>query len=454
MWLRQLFEDVKGDGSRSPSFDGLAQKLDPEWITEALAHSGHVTLRRRKMPLEAAVWLMIGMALMRDRSIAAVAKHLGLGEGSSSWRPSEPTGAAITSGGLSRARSRLPHEAMERLYRTSAGRWTEQVDEQNRWRGLSLFAVDGSTLRLPDTEANAEIFGYPGSSRGGGSAYPQARIVGLLSVGSRVLSDLVVGSLDQGEQTLLAYLLDSLPDNSVTILDRGFVNYANFHRISSLPGARHWLCRAKSNTATTTVQTLGPGDELVELSISSKSRKEDASLPKKVVARCIRYKAAGGAEYILLTSMLDSESFPAEAIQQLYQQRWEIETAYDEVKTDLLERYETIRSQTPGGVLQEIWGLAIAYNLIRVAMAEAAELANVPPTRISFRNAMFAVGTFLTIAWQIPPGSVPKMYQAMLNDIAHMVLPPRRARSNPREVKVKMSSYKRKRRQVRGSSLK
>ena len=144
----------------------------------------------------------------------------------------------------------------------------------------------------------------------------------------------------------------------------------------------------------------------------------------------------------------DPNDHPATEIADLYHERWELELGYDEIKTELLEREETIRSRKPDGVKQELWGIFLAYNLIRLEMARIAVEAAVEPTRISFVEALRLIRNeweWLTVT---SPGAIPKRLETMRRNVKRYVLPPRRSRSFPRAVKIKMSSYDRKRPEV------
>ena len=164
--------------------------------------------------------------------------------------------------------------------------------------------------------------------------------------------------------------------------------------------------------------------------------------------RAIRYRRRGFREQTLLTSLLDPVKYPAAEVVALYHERWEIELAYDELKTHLLDSEETIRSRTPAGVRQELWGIAIAYNLVRREMERVATKAKVAPTRISFVGALMYFRE--TFGWMRGPrlalGTIPKSLQRLENNFKRLILPPRRTeRAYPRAVKVKMSNYPRKR---------
>ena len=436
------FQDRCGGGlhEQAVDFAHLSSLVGIEWVREALKRSGAETIRRRKLPNEVVVWLVIGIALFREWSIDLVVKHLGIG-GKATGSVRTPTGSPVSSAAVAQARRRVGIEPLVELFSISGESWVREFEDLNRWRALSLFGLDGSTLRIPDTAANEEVYGRPGSSRSK-AGYPQARLIGVLALGSRILSDFTVGTLEQGEQTLAEMLLGNLPDRS--LLDRGFVNYGTFARLARAGTERHFLCRAKKGLRATLVRNLGRGDILVELKVSPRHRREDPSLAASITVRMLDYQIKGFRPSRLFTSLLDSEAYPARELVELYHERWEIELAYDELKTHTLERQEALRSKQPDTILQEICGLLIAYNLVRVLMARAARAAGVDPCRMSYRNSLLEARVFLLSAWAVAPGALPRHYKMLCEELTHLVLPKRRTRRYPRAVKIKMTSYKRK----------
>ena len=185
------------------------------------------------------------------------------------------------------------------------------------------------------------------------------------------------------------------------------------------------------------------------MDVSREARRKDPSLPRTWTMRAIRYHRKGFRPQTLLTSLLDAKQYPAEEIVALYHERWELELGYDELKTELLEREETIRSKTKGGVEQELWGLLLAYNLVRVEMERIANGAKVEPTRISFVESLRLIRDEWTWLSVTSPGAIPKRLATMRANIKRYVLPPRRTkRIYPRAVKIKMSNYARKRPRV------
>jgi hypothetical protein len=447
MNLGRALEAV-GTGERPASFEVFADSLDPQWIEAALVATGTATMRRRKLPAEQGVWIVIGMALFRDRSILEVVHHLDL-----ALPAGAPTGrrAPATSSAVVQARDRLGAAPLATLFEQTASRWAAASADAHRWRGLAVYGVDGSTLRVPDTPENEAAFARPPTGGGGAAGYPQLRLVALMVLRSHLLAGLSLGPYAMGESLLAEPLWDKLPDHSLTLLDRGFLHYALLHRLATRGTERHWLTRTKANLTLRTVQRLGPNDELVEMRVSRRTRRTHPELPNPFVVRAVRYQRPGFRPQTLLTSLLDPVAYPAAEIAELYHERWELELGFDEIKTHTLERQETLRSRAPERLRQEVWGLALAYNLVRLEIQHIARQQRLLPTRISFRHALLLVRNFWQLtAWIASPGNLPRRLEDLHREVALLVLPPRRPRRYPRAVKIKMSSYPRKRRTNRG----
>ena len=436
---------ASGVQDSEPSFALFAQSLDPHWVEQALRATGTATIRRRKLPAEYVVWLVIGMAMLRDRSIAEVVRHLDL------VMP-VPTGERqhVSGGAVVQARDRLGPEPLAWLFHASAAVWASASADEYRWCGLAILGVDGSTLCVPDSPENDAHFGRAGTSRGeAAAAYPQLRLVTLMVLRSHLLVDAAFGPYSDSELSLAQRLWPRLPERSLVIVDRGFANYENFQRLADPAHQRYWLTRAKQGqrmAALRVIRKLGSGDTLVELRPSRCTRRLHPSLPETLTVRAIQYQRKGFKPQTLLTSLLDAVAFPAAEIIALYHERWELELAYDEVKTHTLEREEaSLRCRNPQRVSQELWGLTLAYNLVRLTMADVARRAGVLPNQISYRHTLHFVRAFWISAWLASPGVLPKRLQSLYNELPLLVLPPRRNRAYPRAVKIKMSNYPRKR---------
>lgn len=420
----------------------FSRHIDPDWIEDALAATGTATVRRRRLPAEMVIWLVIGMALMRNESIRRVSDLLSL------VLPSTKK-PLVAPSALTQARQRLGDEPLEYLFTVSATEWTARSADEHRWRGLALYALDGTTMRVPDSEQNWKEFGgQKGSGRRGGSAYPTVRAVALMAVRARLIAAIRFGPYSKGETTLAGPLWDEIPDNSLTIGDRGFLISGTLHRLASTGANRQWLVRAKKTFKLRTIKTFGPNDRLVEVMLSPQTRKAHPELPPEWRVRAVRYQRRGFRPVLLLSSLLDARKYPAREIAELYHERWEIELGYGEIKTQLLAREEAIRSRTVAGVRQELWAIALAYNLVRTEMERAAIAAAVEPKRISFVNALSLIRA-AWLSWSTPPlapGRIPEGILDLRRHLGLLLLPERRPeRVYPRAVKIKMSNYLRQR---------
>jgi hypothetical protein len=237
-----------------------------------------------------------------------------------------------------------------------------------------------------------------------------------------------------------------LPDDSLCIVDREFLAVNCLSAIQDQSKNRHWMTRAKSKTRLRTIKRLGKGDELVELEFSDQTRRANPGMPERWLVRAIRYERKGFKPQTLLTSLVDKKRFPARELVALYHERWELELGFDEVKTELLEREEALRSKTPRGVAQELWSLGLLYNLVRLEMEQIAAEAGVPPTRISFIAALQFIQNCWIICAAMAPARIPRRLRKLREELCQFILPPRRSeRLYPRAVKIKMSAYPKKR---------
>lgn len=432
--LQEALEEVAAF-ALPENIDALRAHLNADWIEEALAYTGTASIRRRRLPAEQVVWLVIGMALYRNEPIENIVERLDLAL-------PDDKGTLLAKSAIAQARQRLKAEPLEYLFTVTAAEWAARSADQHRWRGFALYGWDGTTMRVPDSPENRAEFG--GQHAGGGrgeSGYPSVRVVAMMALRSHILSEFRVADYGTGETTLARGLWNSVPENSLVVFDRNFLIKGQLVRFET-SGNRHWLSRSKSNTRWAVVKHLGRNDDLVELEI------KEPGMPKTWQIRAIHYKRRGFPRSTLLTSLIDADAYPAKELIALYHERWECELAYDELKTHMLQRQEAIRSRTPEGVRQELWGVAIAYNLVRLEMERAAAEAGVSPTRISFTGAlMHIVGELSWLRGQrLALGTIPSRLARIRQRLKRLVLPERRPkRSYPRAVKLKMSNYARKR---------
>lgn len=427
-WISELFEAGPQGLAR------FAATLDPRWIEAALEATGSASVRRRKLPAEQAVWLVIGMALFADRSIQSVVDHLSL---------LMPTAKSLSPSAIPQARYRLGPEPMKWLFEKVARAWSGEFADV--YKGYSLHAVDGTCLRVQDSDANFERFGKPGGRGGDNDAgYPQVRLVTLLNVGTRMIEAACFGPYRDAEGNLAEPLWEALPDKSLTLLDRGFSRFQTWSQLVDVERERHLLVRLRKGTKLSEIEELPDGSLLVDMLPSQAATK--AGLVEPIRGRVVSYEHAGHDAVLMFTSLTDWERHPATELIALYHERWEVELSYDEVKTHMLERKECLRSLKPEGVEQEIWGLLLTYNLIRREMAFAADEHKVEPKRISFTSALLWIRTIWLQSWGGAPGTIPRHLGNLRTQLNLLVLPERRRdRRYPRHVKIKMSNFKRNR---------
>jgi hypothetical protein len=418
------------------AFAGLLSNFDPDWIrlALALAHCGEAQTRRRKLPVDVALWIVIGIALFRDRSIHEVVMHLELVLKDANGN------RVVSAGAIPECRRRLGSEPVELLFRLTADSWSTPTDEE-RWNGLSVWAIDGTCLSVPNTESNAAKFARPRNGKGA-SAFPQVRAVMLMNASTHVMKDFHFGSYSEGEITLLRQMWEKLPDRSLVLLDRGLQSWWAYWSLTQIGTERHVATRAKSSLHYRLVKKLGRGDELIEVDLAKRSpdRVEGADV-RTLQLRRITVRRKGYKTQYVLTSMLDPDKYPAAELGELYARRWEIENAYDEVKTELLDGEDVLRSTTPEGIRQELFGIATAYNLVRREMARVAQEMGIPPLRLSFRHSVMLIRNFLVAAPEMAPGAIPRRLASLERDLALLLLPPRRARRCPREVLRRRRQY-------------
>jgi hypothetical protein len=418
-------------------FEDIRKHVDPAWVAEALVATGTATVRKRRLPAEQVVWLVVGMAMFRKWPIHDLVGKLSL------VLPGPK--ATVAPSAVAEARARMGAGALERIFEMGGQKWGHESARKHEWRGLALYGVDGSTLRVADSEENRAHFGGPSGERGE-SGYPIVRVSALMALRSHIIVAAEFGPYSDSEIVLSASLWKAVPDNALVAVDRGFLAAGILVPLARDGKNRHWLTRGKSTTKWKTIKSLGKNEDLVELNVSAQARQYDPSLPETYTARVIRYQKKGFQPQTLLTSMLDQEAFPAKEIVGLYHERWELELGFDEIKTEMLDRLESIRSRTVVGVEQELWGILLAYNLIRLEMERTAVDLGVEPTQISFVAALRIICDTWSWCAIASPGALPARLKTMREFFTRLVLPDRRiSRRYPRAVKIKMSNFPRKR---------
>lgn len=422
------------------AIEALCGQLQSEWVTEVLEETHKASQRVRALPADLVVWMVIAMGLFRSLSIPNVWVRLREGFRGKLARSGkrQPSSSAMT-----QARDRLGLKPLILLFRVFADRLRSKFAPQHLWKGLKLVAEDGSSAKVPDSKANRRKFGGPSSHRGK-SGYPFLRFVTLVAVQTHLILAAAVGVWSTSEVTLAMTLLASIESGSLVLLDRGFLSYWMLWEVVHSRQS-HFLVRGKRRLKIKKRRKLGPGDWLAEAILPDSLRRAHPELPERWTVRLIHYRIPGFRPSHLITSLLDPVAYTAEELIGCYHARWEQELAYGELKTDLVATPVVFRSETPKRVLQEFFGLLIAYNLVRATMAEAAVRAGISPLKISFVDAVERIQRATLKFASASTRELPYLYRELLDEIARCRLPERRHRSYPRAVKVKMSSFPKKR---------
>ena len=368
-------------------------------IQVVLGSTGKASIRQRELPAHVVVYYVIALALYMQSSYREVLRCLFEGI---QWLlgPGAIVKVAGKSG-ISQARTRLGWEPLQQLHdnivkpiavKSTRGAW------YRIWR---LVSMDGSTLDTADEKDNEKTFGRPSASRGS-SAFPQVRFVSLVENGTHVLFGTRMGGFETGEISLAKQVLASLVKGMLCLADRNFYGFALWNQARATGADLLW--RIKKNLRLPREKQLPDGSYLSRVYASEKEQRHREN---GVVVRVIEYRLQGvpGTEpiYRLLTTILDPEMAPAVELAALYHERWEIETALDELKTHLRGSRIVLRSKTPDLVRQEFYGLLLAHFAIRGLMHEAALRADEDPDRLSFLHAVRVVRRKIARFASIPP---------------------------------------------------
>jgi hypothetical protein len=377
----------------------LATTFPLPQVEGVLASQKKASRRQRDLPAHVVVYYVIALALFMQVSYREVLRCLLEGL---AWLLGPNQAVKITGkSGISQARTRLGWAVLQQLYdelvkpvavKNTRGAW---------YRHWHLVSLDGSTLDVADEKENVEAFGRPGVSRGA-SAYPQIRFVALVENGTHVLFGARLGGCATGEITLAADVTRTLQKGMLCLADRNLFGFRLWNQAAASGADLLW--RVKKNMRMRVEKRLPDGSYWSRIYASERDWRHQTN---GVVVRVIDYRLDGVADaeplYRLVTTILDPGAAPAEELAALYQERWEIEGALDELKTHLRGAQIILRSKTPDLVRQEFYGLLMAHFAIRGLMHEAALKGGEDPDRLSFVHAVRVVRRKLSLSAAVPP---------------------------------------------------
>jgi hypothetical protein len=418
----------------APDWGRLGQHLPFEWVEEAISCTGAASIRKRRLPAEQVVWLVVALALYRHKSVGEVLDDLELALPDAGARHLSKSAAA-------QARQRLGAEPLHWLFQRSGLAWSEQDRQAYAFKGLLLLAMDGTTLRTHDTPGLRDHFGAQDYVGGTVASYPQVRGVTLTALPTQVIRDAAFGPYGINEMLYAKQLVPGIPDNSITVFDRGFLSAEILCGLTAGGTNRHFVIPAKSNTKW---EVIGgePDDAIVRMRVSPQARAKCPGLPEFWEARAITAIDPQARQRILLTSLTDRRRFRPADIVACYDKRWSIETSYRELKQSMLGMALTLRSKTVDGVYQEIWGTLTAYNLVRLEIAKAALAAKCAPTQISFVRAFHIIQFELHWAAVVRAyGKLPAYMKHLRQRLVNLLNEERPGRSYDRAVKARPKRY-------------
>jgi hypothetical protein len=271
--------------------------------------------------------------------------------------------------------------------------------------GLRVMAVDGTVLDVPDSQANARVFGYPGSRPGTRAAFPKVRLVLLIEAGTHLIVDALMCPYRIGERVRAKKLLRSVTQGMLLMWDRGLHSYAMVQ--ATLFQGCDYLGRVPANVKFEGETVLDDGSYLSWIAPDGKSKKKGCT---KIQVRVIEYTIdtdTGQQTYRLITSLINITLFPALLLAAEYHQRWEIENTIDELKTHLNGRKTPIRSLKPREVVQEIYGWLLGHYAVRCLMCTAAQQAGISPLRIGFTGTLKVIRRSIPENQDIQPEQLP-----------------------------------------------
>lgn len=420
---------------------GLERVIDPQILEQVLLDTGRQNKRRCRLTHQVTLWVVLAMGLFTDVPIKQVFKLTRFA------RRKEETPCRSS---LCHARQRLGVAPVRRLFYQTAKLLATPETPGCFYRGMRLMAIDGVIYNLADREANAATFGRPSGGDRGPGAFPQLRKVSLVEVGTHVEVAMIAKPITTCEQAVVPALLKHVPSDALLLWDRGFFSY-NLWKLT-VSRKIQVLARVKKNQIFEPIETLADGSFLAKVYSSPYNRTKDRN---GIVVRVIRYtlddpQRVGHDEvHTLITTLLDESLYPAKELIELYHERWEQELVFDEQKTHQDPRRASkpanLRSETPAGVIQELYALSLAHFVTRALMFEAAALEHLDPDRLSFTGCFQIIKCRLPECKNATPQNLSEWTANLLWELSQERTEPRRNRINPRVIKQKVSKWKKKR---------
>jgi hypothetical protein len=384
----------------------LARIIPPQIVDSALSHHGRHSQRQRDFPADTVAYYVIAMSMYRDVNTEEVMRIISEGM---HYLGNSAVKREVGKSAISASRTRLGAEVMKQIADQVCQPLSMGEKSAGFYKGLRVVTIDGTTLEVDDQPSHRDVFGVPGTGQGK-TGYPQIRCVSLLENATGVLFATTLGGYHEDEKVLAVETLKQLKPDMLCLADRGFLGYPLWQTASATGANLLW--RVAKNRDLPVLKTLPDGSYLSEIYPAKATLKkmENQSSVKPITVRVIDYKmpmvSGGEPVYRLITTLLDHETYPALELAHLYHDRWQIETAFAELKTTLKGSDVILRSRTPELVRQEFWGLMLAHYVVRKIIFEAAMFRKEEPKRLSFKHGLSIIRRKLPVSGSFPPSGL------------------------------------------------
>lgn len=438
--LRQI--DPSVHLTSEATLEAMGEIVSQKRIKGVLEQSGKSELRIRKLTMVIVVLVCIAMNLFTEEAIEDVLGKLM--QGPRFLRPEDDIVTA-SKGAICQRRRQLGVAPMVSLFHQVCQPVATPDTRGAYLFGLRLVAIDGTKEDIADTPENARYFGRPASGRGAG-AFPQVLGVYLCECGTHAIFDAGFWPCQKSEHPGGRRMLRSVCPGMLVLWDCGFHSFDMCQICLEKQGAQ-FLSRLPAKIKPLFPKRLRDGSYLAYIRPADKSRRNH----ERLLVRIIEYKLddpgrpGHGQRRRLITSLLNEVAYPAHTLACAYHERWEVEITIDEMDTHQRQPKKPLRSRTPWGVLQELYGVLIAHYCVRKVMHDAAVQADLDPDRLSFTKSLRILRSAVFEFQIVSQVQKSLLYDRILKDIAHAKLPERDDRSNPRVIKRKMSNFDKKR---------
>ena len=402
----------------------LTQQVPFEMVDAVLEQTCRTQWRVRALPARVVVYLLLAGCLFAELGYVQVWRRLAAGL--DGLPVAVPTASAMT-----QARRRLGPAPLRELFFLLRG----PAPGGARWRGLLACAIDGTIMTVADSEANLAVYSKQRGGPNGASGYPMLRLLVLVSCGTRTVIDAVFSPVSKGETTCAPGLLGSLHAGMILLADR---NFGAGFLAAQIAGTRaDFLIRVRAGYG-------APGLPVLSRFPDGSWLSRFGGIPVRVIDAQVTVTTSAGhatAGCRLVTTLLDPARYPAGEVAVLYHERWEVETAYFELKSTILGG-RVLRARTPDGVDQEVYALLVTYQVLRTAIADAAgTVPGTDPDRASFAVALNAARDQVILAAGVLASPVTDLAGTIGRLVLASLMPSRRLRISPRVVKRAMSRY-------------